>query len=971
MKWLLAFAAATAAVLGAWWLLPRGADDLPPGVTVRLRDFREGSIQPDGALLPWVLGDQPVSLCLQTPAHLDTSQWEARLTLAGRPTEFEPPRARLETSLCFSTAIPADLPPELDTELCGEVRDRFDGKLFKLPCQRLRYQADDTTFQELTAAWKAALALRGEQGISVMLTELDETARRAKAASLPFLSVQIELISVYFLRLEGTTEALERARKRLASLPDWLADEAAVWWAAQVAYEQALLDLETDSRSAWQHLREADRLCLEVAHPIRFVVRMKQAEILYRVGAFQEAVDRLAGALDDCRYAECNPILLPPVHGDLAWLILLDPRSGPDALERAARSLETAIDGLSASDAPLEVANHLISRAYLNSLQGKDPTPALTGARKLLDTTTSGVARGRLLTQWADLVEGLAALRNGDLEHALAVCNAVSLRAEAPHLTAWARSCAGQVHHARGDLELARKAFEGALLLHENTAPLRFGQASSPRPGRRSDDYYRAAQVAVDRGDAGGAWEILARLDDGWPETAEVEPDSATGVSATGVSATKVDDPSNRDASEREALLRELITLDVPASGARRRQREPMRRSLMERLRELKQGSGDRGQLRIRGDDTGLAFRAVAVGDEILLLYRDPSGSVSLARQTSFPRSQLRQVIDDVASALNRRDVDDEQFRRLMAPLAQALVPAAPNLQGVTTFALHGMLQAIPIAALPLPDTLPPDTLPPDSPRWLGEATTLALYPAGAGAVASPALDPAAKPLFVVDPRANLPSGKKLGTHYRNLFSASRILQGNAATGAAFQHQLRTARWLHVDSHGLFDPAFPELSSLLMADGPVSLAQLQDLRSTLVFANLSGCRTGSWPTTADSGRYGLAGLFARRGATWVIASRTDLSDRLAADFNRAFYSALAAAPPVDSQAVPAAYQQAMQTVRQNHPASVWASIFLLRGERGKQSSALPTPTSIEKVSSVVSQPAKAQRPRLTLDKGGL
>ncbi|MEM7585779.1 MAG: CHAT domain-containing protein [Acidobacteriota bacterium] len=935
--------AAAAAVLALSCATPPSSDPLPDGVSVRLRDHREAVIQADGSVLPLALGDRDLSLCLQTPAQLDTSQWEARFRVVDpsatdqtRHTDqthhtdqtgaapadegFAPPRERLDSSLCFAVALPSapqttrDVTAR-DVQLCGELRDRFDDRRFTLPCQPLRVQGDDSVYRELTAAWKAALGLRSSQGLPAKLAELDAVAQRAEAADLPFLSVQIELISVYFLRHEGTPESLQAARERLDGLPAWLRHDAAVWWAAQAAYERALLDFELDPKAAWQHLKVADRLCLAIAHPIRFVVRMKQAEILSRVGAVQAAVDRLAGALDDCGSAECNPQLLPSAHANLAWLLLIDPRSGPSELERAGTSLGIALAGLSDDTVPHEVADLEINRAYLLALQGADARPVLARVRELLEAAGSGASRGRLLARWADLVEGLAALRGGELERALAACKTATRQAESPYLAAWARSCAGQVHAARGELEAAARAFEDALLLHEHAGRKPFGPASLLRTSQRSQDAYRAARVAVDRDDPAGAWQILAELDRRWL--------------SDGGAASIPDTERQGWIAERDALLRELMELDVPASGARRRQRASMRRTLIERLQEhLAQGEDG---VPARADDADLRFRAVAVGDEILLLHRRASGEVTLAQRTPFDRETLRRTVADVADALDRRDPDDGRWRELTLPLARALVPPVDPLPEVTTFALHGVLQGIPLAALPVPDL--PESPAMDGQGWFGERTAVALVPAGVAATAAPAAaaTPSPQPLFVVDPRSNLPSGAELGELYGELFPHSRVLQGAEATAAALQRHLVSARWLHIDAHGLFDPAFPELSSLQMSDQPLTLAELADLHASLAFANLSGCRTGSAPATADSGRYGLAGLFARRGAAWVIASRTDLEDRLAAELNQRFYRALADDRAADALAVPRAFRRALQAVRERHPATAWASLLLLRG----------------------------------------
>ncbi|MEO1087978.1 MAG: CHAT domain-containing protein, partial [Acidobacteriota bacterium] len=145
-------------------------------------------------------------------------------------------------------------------------------------------------------------------------------------------------------------------------------------------------------------------------------------------------------------------------------------------------------------------------------------------------------------------------------------------------------------------------------------------------------------------------------------------------------------------------------------------------------------------------------------------------------------------------------------------------------------------------------------------------------------------------------------------------------------TVAAFEAAAVDVDWLHVDGHGRFDPAFPELSALLLADGALDLARLAELRSVPDFVNLSGCRTGAWPRTADSGRYGLGGLLIRRGASWVVASSADLDNRLAADFNRVFYRAF-----FDGADVAEAYRLGLVEVARSHPAASWSNLLLLAG----------------------------------------
>jgi CHAT domain-containing protein len=145
-----------------------------------------------------------------------------------------------------------------------------------------------------------------------------------------------------------------------------------------------------------------------------------------------------------------------------------------------------------------------------------------------------------------------------------------------------------------------------------------------------------------------------------------------------------------------------------------------------------------------------------------------------------------------------------------------------------------------------------------------------------------------------------------------------------------------------VDAHARYEPAFPDLSAILLADGPVLGQELSAWAAGLELANLSGCRTGRAPVTADSGRFGMTGLLVRRGVPWAVGARAALPNALALDFNRAFYARLS-----EGAAVPDAYRIALAAAGERHPASHWAVLLLLHAEEGGQSRAARTPPSAE------------------------
>jgi len=517
--------------------------------------------------------------------------------------------------------------------------------------------------------------------------------------------------------------------------------------------------------------------------------------------------------------------------------------------------------------------------------------------------------------RWLWIAEAVDALHRGDLDETLALCRRAARGADEARLAAWGLGCAARAERSSGRPEQAAATLERALLLHEVAADEPLGQIIALGPGRRADDTYRAARLSVELGRPEEAWATLSLLD-------------APGCASS--AATRPDDGATTSAERRRETLRvELAALERPASGQRREQRESIRRGLKRSLQELSRSAADCAQREAISDSVD--YRAVPLDDEILLLRQSRPGQPSAYRRTPFARTELIAVTRRIEAALAERNVDDAKWRSLVAPLARALVPGPHDLGRVTSFALHGVLQGVPLSALPVPG---------ETDLWLADRTVVAYRPAGAVAASTRQRSSSAPPLFVVDPGANLSAGAELTRFYQRLFPGARVLHGSGATAAAVEQQLGGAGWLHVDAHARYDPAFPELSDLVLADGSIDAGRLAGETSSLALANLSACQSGRWPVTADSGRFGIAGLLARSGVPWVVGARSDLTDALAADFNRAFYDRLVA-----GSAIPDAYGAALADARRLHAASDWAALLLLQAEQGDsggQSAALTT-----------------------------
>ncbi|MEM7357183.1 MAG: CHAT domain-containing protein, partial [Acidobacteriota bacterium] len=457
-----------------------------------------------------------------------------------------------------------------------------------------------------------------------------------------------------------------------------------------------------------------------------------------------------------------------------------------------------------------------------------------------------------------------------------------------------------QAQRQLGDLEAAAAAFDQAILRH--ALPMGDNLDRTLAPGQRADDSYRAARVAIDRGDLEGAWQLLEALDRLAAERFGA-CDDETQVS------------QQDRAARRRALLAQLAWTEPPLAVARSQQVRPIRRALLQALDDL-----HREQLAVcrrpaRRVPAPADVRAFALPDEVLVLRRVPAGYL-VAWRTSLARAELRRWLDQIATAQAGGELDDAAWRSLVRPVATALLaPDAEPFAAVTRFALHGVLQRVPLPALPIAAA--------DGERWLAELTTVVRSPA---LVETPLAAPdraAAEPLFVVDPQRNLPSGATARATYRERFGTARILFGEQASLQAVREALPSAAFLHIDAHGSYDEAFPELSRLQMSDGFLTASDLATQAGQYRFVNLSGCHTGRVTPTGDSGHQGLAGVLARRGAPWVIAHRSATFDRLGGDFNRAFYREIDR-----GRRVLEAFRNAHGELRQHYPAAAWSNLML-------------------------------------------
>jgi tetratricopeptide (TPR) repeat protein len=126
------------------------------------------------------------------------------------------------------------------------------------------------------------------------------------------------------------------------------------------------------------------------------------------------------------------------------------------------------------------------------------------------------------------------------------------------------------------------------------------------------------------------------------------------------------------------------------------------------------------------------------------------------------------------------------------------------------------------------------------------------------------------------------------------LYEQRRVLDGEHATVEALQQALDGARIAHIAAHGHVRADNPLLSSLRLADGPVTVYDLERLGQAPGVMVLSACNSGVSAVRAGNELLGLSAALLSLGSRTVIASVVPLPDSEVIDFMESLHRGLAA-----------------------------------------------------------------------------
>jgi CHAT domain-containing protein len=156
---------------------------------------------------------------------------------------------------------------------------------------------------------------------------------------------------------------------------------------------------------------------------------------------------------------------------------------------------------------------------------------------------------------------------------------------------------------------------------------------------------------------------------------------------------------------------------------------------------------------------------------------------------------------------------------------------------------------------------------------------------------------------------------------------SSRLLLGQEASVEAFRQNAPGLRLLHLASHGLHRSDSPFFSSLQLADGRLSLFDLQTLDLNVDIVTLSACHTGMAVSTAGDERIGLMRGFLVAGVRTLMAALWEIDDEATLQFMQIFYERAKA-----GESVVSSMQAAMQNLRERHPHPFFWAPFMVAGE---------------------------------------
>ena len=216
-------------------------------------------------------------------------------------------------------------------------------------------------------------------------------------------------------------------------------------------------------------------------------------------------------------------------------------------------------------------------------------------------------------------------------------------------------------------------------------------------------------------------------------------------------------------------------------------------------------------------------------------------------------------------------------------------------------------LVVVPVASL---HTLPWGSLPSLQDRAVSVAPSATTW------LSANIVAPRSKARVVVIAGPGLDHAEAEAIEVADVAGAHRILVGDAATAQATARALDGATIAHLACHGRYRSDNPLLSSLLLADGPLTVYELERLRRAPNLVVLSACDSAVGSASAGEELMGLTASLLSLGSRALVGALAPVRDEWTRPLMLAFHEQLAA-----GQKPAAALAWARTATRQSNPAA--------------------------------------------------
>jgi len=227
----------------------------------------------------------------------------------------------------------------------------------------------------------------------------------------------------------------------------------------------------------------------------------------------------------------------------------------------------------------------------------------------------------------------------------------------------------------------------------------------------------------------------------------------------------------------------------------------------------------------------------------------------------------------------------DELYQRLISPVYSAIKDKKD-----LTIVPHGVLHYLPFNAL-------------RNGRFLIETHTIRLLPS---ASVLQFLNKKSRPnsnLLVMgnpdlnDPKMDLPGAEQEARSIASSWSDSMVILRKNASETSFKKFSGQFRYIHLASHGEFNPDVPQNSRMLLSadasnDGNLTITEIYDLRLNAEMVTLSACQTGLGDVKNGDDVVGLNRGFLYAGAKSIVASLWSVPDESTRVLMTEFYNNL-------------------------------------------------------------------------------